>query len=264
MINHAIVEMEKLKNNNCESWLTRVCKIEKVLKIPQNISYNKMSGKKILAILKSRFDSNFLMKINEVKQTNLDSIDHNKLRTYRTLKSSFTREPYIDLVRNRNQRCFISRLHVGSHNLRVELGRHTRPITPFAQRTCQYCCQTRPGPCPQPRTPVTSTPAPAPPDTEFHFLMDCPLSHYDRNCLFERFETINCHFPSLTPEQKFKVLLCPVDTVAIKLVNRFIKYQPSGEGGARSPPATPHRLQNPKWLSGDPKMADGVRKGVYP
>ena len=53
--------------------------------------------------------------------------------------------------------------------------------------------------------------------------MDCPLFNYDRNCLFKRFETINFHFPSLTPEEKFKVLLCPVDAVAIKLVNRFIK-----------------------------------------
>ena len=42
------------------------------------------------------------------------------------------------------------------------------------------------------------------------------------------------------------------------------KYQPSGEGGARSPPATPHRLQNPKWPPGGPKMVDGVWKGVYP
>ena len=44
----------------------------------------------------------------------------------------------------------------------------------------------------------------------------------------------------------------------------LMKYQPSGEGGARSPPATPHRLQNPKWPPGGPKMAEGVWKGVYP
>ena len=46
--------------------------------------------------------------------------------------------------------------------------------------------------------------------------------------------------------------------------NIFTKYQPSGEGGAPYPPATPHRLQNPKWPPGGPKMADGVWKGVYP
>jgi len=42
------------------------------------------------------------------------------------------------------------------------------------------------------------------------------------------------------------------------------KYQPSGAGGTRSPPATPHRLQNPKWPPAGPKMADGVWKGVHP
>ena len=42
------------------------------------------------------------------------------------------------------------------------------------------------------------------------------------------------------------------------------EYQHSGEGGTRSPPATPHRLQHPKWPPGSPKMADGAWKGVYP
>ena len=41
------------------------------------------------------------------------------------------------------------------------------------------------------------------------------------------------------------------------------EYQPSGIGGTRSLPATPCRLQNPKWLPGGPKMADGVWKGAY-
>ena len=220
LIGHAIAEMEGLKSNNCDSWLTRVCNIEKILNIPTNVFYNKSSGKKLLTILKNRFDSIFIQKINEVKKTSLDPFDHNKLRTYRTLKSSFTREPYIDLVRNRNQRCFLSRLRVGSHNLRVETGRHTRPITPFAQRTCLYCCH-RPsstGPSPQP----ASCP-PAPTDTEFHFLVQCPMFDYDRNCLFKRFESSNFQFSLLTPEEKFKVLLCPVNATYAKLVNRFIK-----------------------------------------
>ena len=42
------------------------------------------------------------------------------------------------------------------------------------------------------------------------------------------------------------------------------RYQPSGEGGTRSPPATPHRLQNPKWPPGGPKMANEVWKSVHP
>ena len=45
-------------------------------------------------------------------------------------------------------------------------------------------------------------------------------------------------------------------------IETFYEYQPSGAGGTRSPTATPHRLQNPKWLTGDPKMADVVWKWV--
>ena len=45
---------------------------------------------------------------------------------------------------------------------------------------------------------------------------------------------------------------------------KAIKYQPSGAGGTRSLPVMQHRLQNPKWSPGGPKMAEGVWKGVYP
>ena len=41
----------------------------------------------------------------------------------------------------------------------------------------------------------------------------------------------------------------------INISEKKYKYQPSGEGGTRLPPATPHHLQNPKWLPGGPKMA---------
>ena len=41
-------------------------------------------------------------------------------------------------------------------------------------------------------------------------------------------------------------------------MSSYDQYQPSGTGGTRSPPATPHRLQNPKWPPGGPKMGDSV------
>ena len=116
-----------------------------------------------------------------------DTSDHNKLRTYRLYKSSFTREPYIDLVRNRNQKSSLVRLRTGSHFLGVERGRWSRPVTPLAQRTCAYCLPPTTGtPCPTPNTstpcspPHTSTSSPshpgpstAPLDDEQHFVMRC-------------------------------------------------------------------------------------------
>ena len=40
-----------------------------------------------------------------------------------------------------------------------------------------------------------------------------------------------------------------------------MNYQPRGARGTHSLPAMLHRLQNPNWLLGGPKMADGVWKG---
>ena len=70
-----------------------------------------------------------------------DQVDHNKLRFYRNIKASFTLEPYIQLVRNRNQRAWLTRLRTSTHTLRVELGRYTVPVTPLSDRTCLYCNQ---------------------------------------------------------------------------------------------------------------------------
>ena len=229
LIGHTLKEMESLKHKNSESWLTRVDKIIKILNISPNIFFSKASGKKILKLLKSRFDIFFLEKINEVKQSDTDQLDHNKLRTYRTIKSSFTREPYIDLIRNRNQRCFLSRLRTSSHNLRIELGRHTKPMTPFANRTCQYCCLSPHLPA---RGPADSTftftsfvaPRSPPPDTEFHFLMECPLFSAERSSLFTRYQLENNSFQTLSAAEKFKVLLCPTNAICTKLIHRFVKH----------------------------------------
>ena len=43
------------------------------------------------------------------------------------------------------------------------------------------------------------------------------------------------------------------------IIDKLLIYKASN-----SLPATPQRLQNPKWPPGGPKMADGVWKGVQP
>ena len=70
---------------------------------------------------------------------------------------------------------------------------------------------------------------------------------------------IPCSNSSLHFESHWDV---PLLIFTASLLRRVSKYQPSGEGGTRSPPATPHCLQNPKWPPGGPKMANGVWKGV--
>ena len=50
-----LYEMEQLNAKNADCWLRKVINIEKLLKIPSNIFYNKTSGKKILKLIKSNF-----------------------------------------------------------------------------------------------------------------------------------------------------------------------------------------------------------------
>ena len=140
-----------------------------MLNLPKNIKPTKSVGKFFSSILRSKFDIFWLKRIRETQINEFDNVDHNKLRVYRQFKSCFSREPYIECVRNRNQRSFLTRLRVSAHSLAIELGRRTRPITPYLRRTCTYC---------QPNDTNTGGSI----DTEIHFLVFCDRFEYTRNC----------------------------------------------------------------------------------
>merc|ERR1712105_27082 len=139
-----------------------------------------------------------------------DNFDHNKLRVYKSLKSSFTLEPYIEKVRNRNQRSSLTRLRISPHGLASELGRRTQPVTPFDQRFCAYCR-------------INQHPNEKFFDTELHFLTICEKFTYTRNCAFAKLTNLNPSFAQLSNNQKFVSLMCPATAQQTKLVNRFIK-----------------------------------------
>ena len=61
------------------------------------------------------------------------------LRTYSRIKSEFELQPCLCLVKNRKYRYALAKLHTSSHNLEIERGRHTRPVTPADLRICNVC-----------------------------------------------------------------------------------------------------------------------------
>ena len=63
LIGHAMRDFEKLTNQGQDCWLSRVNKLEQNLKMPKNVFYNKVSGKKLVVSLKSKFDRFYLNKI---------------------------------------------------------------------------------------------------------------------------------------------------------------------------------------------------------
>ena len=122
LVSDAISEMQLMALRGADCWLSRVEKMQKLLNIPNNLSFKKGNAKKRNNSLKSRFDRFWLDSVNLTRTSQNDTNNHNKLRTYMMFKGSFTKEPYIDLVRNRNQRSFLSRQAVTISILRRAVG----------------------------------------------------------------------------------------------------------------------------------------------
>ena len=93
--------MEKYSDLDC--WHSRVCDIKSLIAIKR--AYG--PPHKVISMIDksntSKFDRFFLDQINQIKTGN-DGQDHNKLRLYKNLKESFTQEPYLCKLPNRNPR----------------------------------------------------------------------------------------------------------------------------------------------------------------
>ena len=75
------------------------------------------------------------------KSLNKDSITvpnkGNKLRTYQKFKTTFVREPYLEIINNKKHRKSLARLRTSSHKLHIETGRYLK--IDAKQRLCEMC-----------------------------------------------------------------------------------------------------------------------------
>ena len=187
-----------------DSWLSRVENIKTLFSlqsIPSYVSHNSVA-KQIKCKLNGIFDRFWLDQINQANIGN-DGIDHNKLRFYKTIKSCFKTEPYIDLVHNRNQRCNLTRIRISAHSLEVERLRYHTPAVPYCDRYCRYCTELVPG-------------------NEAHFLMFCPTFLNKRQCFLGKLKSLNPKCSNLCCDDLIKSILCPTTTQSAKLVNKYI------------------------------------------
>ena len=121
----------------------------------------------------------------------------------------------LTLVRNRNQRCHLSRLRVSAHRLACETQRYCRPPVPREQRYCKYCPPV-PGPGGQPVRPV---------DDECHCLTSCIVGREYHPALYDNIASRNGKFNQLCFVDKFKTLVCPVSPTDAEKVSRFLERQ---------------------------------------
>ncbi len=126
----------------------------------------------------------------------------NKLRTYVQVKTSFSKEDYLN-IKDFKLRRAMARLRTSAHNLAIERGRYTRPPTPVEERVCTTC----------PNRPV---------EDEYHFLMTC-INYDEERLKMQQEVTKMCpNFINLSNRDKFIYLLTAGTEVA-RPVARFIE-----------------------------------------
>ena len=205
LVQGTLQEMRVFEDLGNSNWLSRIKKIKKLLSIPDlpsHLSPNSV-GAQITKLVQSHFESFYLQQINKVSIGD-DGIDHNKLRFYKGFKGSFTKEPYLNLVNNRNQRAWLTRMRISSHHLRIETGRWGKPKpTPIEDRLCKYC----------PDSKV---------DNESHFLLGCATLMNKTRCFENKLSTLVPGFNHLSDEDKLSIVLCPTLAQATKLTNKYI------------------------------------------
>ena len=135
----------------------------------------------------------------------IDRIDHNTLRFYKTLKGSFTQEPYITNILNKSQRAWLTRYRVSAvPSLGIESGRYTRPVTPVTSRICKYCSDNKI-------------------DDEKHAILQCNTFAIKRNCFFGKITSLLPNFVEMSPEHRLLSILCPANTEIALCVSKYLK-----------------------------------------
>ena len=219
LVYKAYSEMKALSTNSTDSWLSRAQTVQTAFGIEL---HGGMTPDRVSNIIKKHLQSKFqLFWKNEITDMKMgqDNLSHNKLRFYAGLKSSFTREPYIENVNNRNQRAWLSRLRTSAHSLAIERGRYSN--VPLSARVCTYCSDT------VQHTDATTDAVPddtgnTEVDCETHFLVRCSRFKIKRQCFIKRLECFVPTVGTMSESDLVRTILCPATRQVAKLVDKFI------------------------------------------
>ena len=212
LVGKAVLEMKNNEDTGLKTWWGRLEKIKDLLGLSYSTSSKLESiGNSIKKTVQSKFQIYWLQQLNKI-ELGSDGKNHNKLRFYSQIKGCFKKEPYLDLVPNRSQRADLTRIRISCSRLAIEVQRYQRPPVPADERFCTYC-----------RPAGSENQLQGYVDNEEHFLMACGAFTFKRNCFLSKLGSVLPSFQSLSPHNKVLTMLCPVTTVAAKLVNKYIK-----------------------------------------
>lgn len=135
-----------------------------------------------------------------------NNVNGNKLRTYRTYKSSvgLKLEPYVTCQLPRAVRRTMTLFRSGALPLAVETGRYSRPQVQLCDRLCKFC-------------ELNAI------ENEMHFLMTCPLYTDIRYELFEKASDLIDGFNLLCIDDKF-ISIMNCENIQYSLAHTLHKF----------------------------------------
>ncbi len=140
--------------------------------------------------------SHLNIKINQIiKQSKNTYLEHwdqetqtqSKLQFYRTLKSHYELEDYLQSVRDTKQRRILTKYRLSEHRLAIETGRHRKSWLPGEQRVCVHC-----------ETGEI--------ETETHFLLHCHKYLSIRNIYVNKLTNFRNSFTAISESEQIKIL----------------------------------------------------------
>ena len=187
-----------LNDQGFQTWATRVCELALAYNIDINETAN-MKSDQFKSACQNIIKHDFIDKWNYEIKGNPSTI----LKTYALYKSQYVTEAYLDLISNLKHRIALSKLRASSHNLEIERGRYTRPITNLEDRLCPVCHVV---------------------DNEIHFVTKCRINEYPRASLWHKINTIESDFEQLDDKGKFCFLMSNSDRRTLSWFGKYV-YQ---------------------------------------
>jgi hypothetical protein len=200
-LRHCLNIQKQLHSQTKSSWFSKIVTITQSYNciFPPADSSSKLYEDFVTNIKSKIYD-------NEIKDTLSkinNSVDNPKLRTYKIFKQDYRLEPYLIVDINKKMMKNIARFRTSSHNLRIETGRHDRPIVAAENRFCEKCNLQEV-------------------EDEIHYLLICPALSAQRSTLFQKVASLINSFDRLNDIDKFKEILISKHDTIIKALGEYI------------------------------------------
>ena len=190
------MELSKLHECGFNTWVSKAFTLVQ----KYGIDIDMGSGASFNRYCKSHIYNHFKIAWREEVQ----NIDKNHiLRNYKTYKSEFGMEPYLNLISNLRYRNALTRLRTSSHILEIERGLYTIPKTPVCDRICRTCNVI---------------------EDEIHFLLNCVEYVKMRDDFYAKVKNRYVDFIGLNDNEKYSFLMTNAEPYILVWLGKSIYH----------------------------------------